>query len=112
MLASGVTHPLAFFGPCVCVGVGNGLTMPAANARVLSIHPNLAGTASGLAAALTVVGAGIIASLSGVVVSASNAGLMVLGVMLTSTLLSLVAAMCILLEERRHARSTPRVLSH
>ncbi|QSI32537.1 MFS transporter [Variovorax sp. RKNM96] len=92
----GMTHPLAFFGPCVCVGLGNGLSMPAANARVLSIRPGLAGTASGLAAALTVIGAGIVAFLSGLVVDASNAHFAVLGVMLVSSVLSLVAAVFIL----------------
>ncbi|MGQ3227217.1 MAG: MFS transporter, partial [Hydrogenophaga sp.] len=73
LLASGLTHPLAFFGPCVFVGLGNGLTMPAANARILSLRPHLAGTASGLAAAVTVIGAGIVAFLAGLVVNASNA---------------------------------------
>ncbi|HEU5297628.1 MAG TPA: MFS transporter, partial [Burkholderiaceae bacterium] len=64
----GVKHPLAFFGPCLAVGLGNGLTMPAANARVLSIRPGLAGTASGLAAGLTVIGAGAIAFVSGLLI--------------------------------------------
>jgi MFS transporter, DHA1 family, multidrug resistance protein len=66
------------------VGLGNGLTMPAANARVLSLRPGLVGTASGLAAALTVIGAGVIASSSGLVVNATNAAVAVLGVMLTA----------------------------
>ncbi|MGJ7501281.1 multidrug effflux MFS transporter [Variovorax sp. ZT5P49] len=99
LVACGLTHPLAFFGPCACVGLGNGLTMPAANARVLSIRPSLAGTASGLAAALTVIGAGIVAFLSGLVVNASNAHLAVLGVMLTSSALSFFAAVFILSAE-------------
>lgn len=98
-VASGVTHPLAFFGPCVFVGLGNGLTMPAANARVLSIRPGLAGTASGLAAAVTVMGAGIIAFFSGLVVNASNAHVAVLGVMLTASALSLVATVFIVRAE-------------
>lgn len=92
LVFAGVTHPLAFFGPCVSVGLGNGLTMPAANARVLSIHPGLAGTASGLAAALTLIGAGAVAFASGLVVDASNASVAVLGAMLTTSLLSLAAA--------------------
>jgi Bcr/CflA subfamily drug resistance transporter len=95
LAASGLAHPLAFFGPCVFVGLGNGLTMPVANARVLSLRPTLAGTASGLAAAVTVIGAGIIAFLSGLVVDESNARLDVLGIMLTTSLLSLVAALFI-----------------
>jgi hypothetical protein len=76
----------------VSIGLGNGLTMPAANARVLSLHPDLAGTASGLAAALTVIGAGIIAFSSGLVIDASNARVAVLGAMLTTSLLSLAVA--------------------
>ena len=95
LAASGVAHPLAFFGPCVFVGLGNGLTMPVANAQVLSLRPQLAGTASGLAAAVTVTGAGIIAFLSGLVVDASNARVAVLGVMLTTSTLSLAVALFI-----------------
>jgi hypothetical protein len=75
--------------------------MPAANARVLSIRPGLAGTASGLAAALTVIGAGIVAFLSGLVVNASNAHFAVLGAMLTSSVLSFFAAIFIVHAERR-----------
>jgi hypothetical protein len=100
LVVSGVTHPLAFFGPCVTVGLGNGLTMPAANARVLSVRSGLAGTASGLAAALTVIGAGVIAFSSGLVVNASNASVAVLSVMLTASLLSLAAAVFITQAEK------------
>lgn len=91
----GATHPLAFFGPCVCVGLGNGLTMPVANSRILSVRPDLAGTTAGLANALTVAGAGIVAFLSGLVVNASNAQFAVLSVMLVSSVLSLVVAMIV-----------------
>jgi len=100
---AGVTHPMTFFGPCICVGVGNGLTMPAANARVLSIRPDLAGTASGLATALTVTGAAGVAYLSGLVVDAANAHPAVLGVMFASSLLSLgaIAAVFSLEQPRR-----------
>lgn len=95
LAVSGAAHPLAFFGPCVALGLGNGLTMPAANARVLSIFPGLAGTASGLAAALTVAGAGLIAFVSGLLVDASNASVAVPATMLTAALLSLGAAIFI-----------------
>jgi predicted MFS family arabinose efflux permease len=100
LVVGGVIHPLAFFGPCVTVGLGNGLTMPAANARVLSVRSGLAGTASGLAAALTVIGAGVIAFSSGLVVNASNASVAVLSVMLTASLLSLAAAVFIAQAEK------------
>jgi DHA1 family bicyclomycin/chloramphenicol resistance-like MFS transporter len=94
-VAWGWMHPLAFFIPCVFVGLGNGLTMPVANAQVLSLYPGLTGTASGLAAAVTVSGAGVIAFLSGLVVNASNAHFAVLSGMLISAGLSLVICLFI-----------------
>lgn len=42
---------LSFFGPIFFVGLGNGLTMPNANAGIVSIRPKLAGSASGLGGA-------------------------------------------------------------
>ena len=100
LVGSGVAHPIAFFGPCVAVGLGNGLTMPSTNARVLSIRPGLAGTASGLAAALTVVGAGVIADLAGLVVNDSNASVAVPAAMLAASVLSLGAAVFIARAEK------------
>lgn len=101
LAAFGAAHPLAFFAPCVAVGLGNGLSMPTANAQVLSIRPGLAGTASGLASAFTVMGAGLVAFCAGWVVNAANARLAVPGAMLASSLLSLGAAVWIARAERR-----------
>jgi MFS transporter, DHA1 family, multidrug resistance protein len=91
----GAGHPVAFFLPCIAVGLGNGLSMPACNAQVLSISPGLAGTASGLASAFTVMGAGLVAYGAGLVVNAANARLAVPGAMLASSLVSLAAAVFI-----------------
>jgi MFS transporter, DHA1 family, multidrug resistance protein len=87
-----VPHPVAFFLPCIAVGLGNGLSMPACNAQVLSIRPGLAGTASGLASAFTVMGAGLFAYGAGLLINAENARLAVPGAMLASSMLSLAAA--------------------
>ena len=46
VFATGVSHPLALFGLTVFVGLGNGLTLPAANAGTMSVRPALAGTAA------------------------------------------------------------------
>jgi predicted membrane-bound dolichyl-phosphate-mannose-protein mannosyltransferase len=75
--------------------------MPAANASVLSLRPELAGTALGLAAALTVAGAGAFAFLFGLVVQPSNARFAVLGMMMASSVLSLVAATASLVLQKR-----------
>lgn len=101
LYVSGATHPLAFFGPCVCLGLGNGMTMPAANARVLFVLPGLAGAAAGLAATLTVAGASLIAFVSGLIVTASNAHYALLGAMLASSLLSFAFAIAAFALERR-----------
>lgn len=95
-----IRHPLAFFGPCACVGLGNGLTMPAANSQVLSMYAGLSGTALGLASAITAAGAGAIAFAAGLFIDASNARSIVLFAMLTTSLLSLGAATFIARVER------------
>lgn len=105
----GFAHPLAFFGPCVCVGLGNGLTMPAANSRVLSIHAGFAGTALGLASAMTAIGAGAIAFTAGLFVDESHPRNALLAAMSTTSLLSLGIAVFIARSERQQQciRSQP-----
>jgi len=50
----GVLHPLSLFGPMLLVGLGNGMTLPNANAGIVSVRPHLAGSASGLSGAITI----------------------------------------------------------
>ncbi|MCO5219925.1 MAG: MFS transporter [Thermomicrobiales bacterium] len=61
----GASHPLSFFLPCMSIGLGNGFTLPSANAVVLTIAGKSAGTALGLAAAITIGGAALLSSISG-----------------------------------------------
>lgn len=93
VLLAGAQHPLAFFGPCVALGLGNGLTLPAAQAHILSLFPARAGTAAGLAAAGAMVGAGGIAFASGALIDAHNASLAVPAIMFGVSLLSLFVAL-------------------
>jgi len=58
---AGVLHPLALFAPMLVVGIGNGFALPNCVAGCVSIRPDLAGTASGLAGAFQV-GSGALAS--------------------------------------------------
>ncbi len=89
----GITHVAAFFGPCVFIGLGNGLTMPGATAGALSIRTDLAGTAAGLTAALTLAGAAVVASTAGIFLSATDATNALFSVMLASATLGLMSAM-------------------
>ncbi|MGX7876341.1 MFS transporter [Mesorhizobium sp. ORM6] len=87
----GITHVLALFGPCVFIGVGNGLTMPAANSGALSVRPDLVGTAAGLAAAVRIGGGALIATIAGLFLARSIPALFAM--MLTSAALALLAAL-------------------
>lgn len=88
----GTTHVLAFFGPCMFIGIGNGLTMPAANTGVLSIRADLAGTAGGLASAMTIAGAALIASVAGLFLVEPGAIPVLFAMMLVSASFALLAA--------------------
>lgn len=57
--------PLTLFGPIMFVGLGNGLTLPSANAGVVSVRPHLAGSASGLGGALMIGGGAALSALTG-----------------------------------------------
>jgi MFS transporter, DHA1 family, multidrug resistance protein len=49
LLLGGAWTPLALFVPMMAAGLGNGFSVPNAQAGALSVHPLLAGTASGIA---------------------------------------------------------------
>jgi Bcr/CflA subfamily drug resistance transporter len=92
LFIAGVDHVMALFGPCMFVGVGNGLTMPSASSGALSERPELAGSAAGLAASITVGGGAALSSITGALLTESNAAYALLLIMLTSSLIALSAA--------------------
>lgn len=61
----GLEHPLAFFGSFFLVGVGNGLSLPNANAGIVSVRPQLAGSASGLGGTLMIGGGAALSAITG-----------------------------------------------
>ncbi|EFL90431.1 multidrug effflux MFS transporter [Ahrensia sp. R2A130] len=66
-------HPLYLFLPMVLVGIGNGMTLPNANAGAVSVRPELAGSASGLAGFFQLAGGAALAALSGSLITIENA---------------------------------------
>ena len=89
---AGVHHVLALFGPCLFVGLANGLSMPSASSGAISVRPHLTGSAAGLAGAIGVSGGAIMSSITGAVLPEENATGVLLLVMLASATLALVAA--------------------
>jgi fucose permease len=93
LYVAGVDHVMALFGPCMFVGVSNGLTMPSANAGAVSVRPNLTGSAAGLAGAISVAGGATMSAIAGAVLTAENAHYALLLVMLISAAIALAAAL-------------------
>ncbi len=82
---------IVLFAAAAATAFGNGLTLPNANAGMVSVNPHLAGSASGLGGALQVtVGAGM-ALLAGAVIAGASTPLPLFYVMLASVVLGLVA---------------------
>ncbi len=108
LFASGVNHVEALFGSLVLVGLGNGLTMPSCNAGILSVRPNLAGSAAGLAGALTISGGALLTTATGLAVTEENGAYGLLASMLTCTVVSLIATLYVYGVDRKESRETAR----
>lgn len=109
LFALGFDGVYAFFGPCMLVGFGNGLSTPSANAGALSVRPRLAGSAAGLAGALMVSGGAAIASLAGALVTLAGpegGAPALLGLMLAASVMGLLATFYV---RRIDAREGPPV---
>ena len=94
-------HPLIFFPVVGAMALGNGITLPNANAGMLSVRPHLAGSASGLGGTLMIGGGAVLAAITGPLLTESAGHYVLLEVMAVSSALSVL---CILLVIRRAKR--------
>ncbi|MCA0257850.1 MAG: multidrug effflux MFS transporter [Proteobacteria bacterium] len=91
MAMAGHFTALSFFGSMVLMGLGNGVALPSANAGMVSVRPDLAGSASGLGGALTL-GLGAILSVIAASIMTEETGAMpLLIVMFTCALIAMVS---------------------
>ncbi|WP_252731401.1 MFS transporter [Lentibacter algarum] len=93
VLALGWFNPYVLFGGAIFVGLGNGLTLPSANAGVMSVNPRLAGSASGLSGALTVLGGAVATALTGALAGGPSGAYVLLGFMSLTSFVGLIAAL-------------------
>jgi MFS transporter, DHA1 family, multidrug resistance protein len=89
LFAAGLASPLSFFGSITFVGVGNGLSLPSANAGIVSVRPHLAGSASGLGGALMIGGGAALSFVAGALLGPTTGAWPLLVIML------LCSALCI-----------------
>ncbi|WP_417425030.1 multidrug effflux MFS transporter [Hoeflea sp.] len=109
LFLAGLWHPFSFFGPILLVGLGNGITLPSANAGIVSVRPQLAGSASGMGGAMIIGGGAAMASLAGAILSAETGPYPLILVMLVSSIFGIFAALYVLKVERSVAAAAPAV---
>lgn len=95
--------PLSFFGLMTCVGLGNGLVVPNATAGLLSVRPELAGTASGLGGAIMIGGGGALSALAGALLGEGTGAFPLLYIMLGTALAAVASILVVYRRERRMA---------
>lgn len=89
MALAGWQSPLIFFAFCSALGLGNGLVMPNTMAGMLSVRPELAGSASGIGGAVQVGGGALLATLAGFLLEGSPSALPLQAIMALSALAAL-----------------------
>ncbi|KXG86723.1 multidrug effflux MFS transporter [Agrobacterium bohemicum] len=98
----GLSSHYEFFLPLALIGIGNGVTLPSANAGMVNVQPHLAGSASGLGGALTIGGGAGLAVLASSLLSKEAGTTPLLLVMLLNAILALAASIYTGGQERRH----------
>ncbi len=96
LFEAGILHPLSLFGPMFLVGVGNGLTLPSANAGMISVRPKLAGSASGLGGAIMIGGGAALSALTGVILSEKSGALPLFLLMLAVSILAVLTSLYVI----------------
>jgi DHA1 family bicyclomycin/chloramphenicol resistance-like MFS transporter len=98
---AGLSGPVVFFGLTVFMGLGNGICLPNANAGMLSVRPELAGTASGLGGAILIGGGAALAALAGALLGPGATEMPLILLMLASSVASVVAILFVIRRARQ-----------
>jgi DHA1 family bicyclomycin/chloramphenicol resistance-like MFS transporter len=97
---AGLSGPVVFFGLTVFMGLGNGICLPNANAGMLSVRPELAGTASGLGGAILIGGGAALAAVAGLLLPPGATEMPLILLMLASSAASVVAILLVIRRAR------------
>jgi DHA1 family bicyclomycin/chloramphenicol resistance-like MFS transporter len=97
---AGLSGPIVFFALTVPMGIGNGLALPNANAGILSVRPELAGTASGLGGAIMIGGGAGLAALAGWLLGPGSSEMPLILLMLISSVGSVVSILLVIRRAR------------
>ncbi|MEM9732999.1 MAG: multidrug effflux MFS transporter [Pseudomonadota bacterium] len=86
LMASFTPQAGYLFYPMLLVGLGNGMVLPNANAGAVSVRPELAGSASGIAGFIQIGGGAALASLAGSLITVENQAMPLYVIMFLSSL--------------------------
>lgn len=100
MLAGGHA-PLIFFGAVGLLGIANGLVLPGANAGMMSVRADLAGSASGLGSALNIGGGAALSAVAGSLLTPETGAEVLLAIMLASSVMTLAAILWVRARKRQ-----------
>ncbi|MEM7546743.1 MAG: multidrug effflux MFS transporter [Pseudomonadota bacterium] len=92
--------PLAVFGFCIFIGLGNGMTMPSATTGLLSVRPELAGSASGLGAAMMIGGGAALSAVAGAILNPTSGAAPLLILMFASAVCSVLSTIYVIRRAR------------
>jgi DHA1 family bicyclomycin/chloramphenicol resistance-like MFS transporter len=98
---AGLSGPTTFFGLTIFMGLGNGICLPNANAGMLSVRPDLAGTASGLGGAILIGGGAGLAAFAGVLLGPGSSEMPLILLMLASSVASVIAILFVIRRARQ-----------
>ena len=93
-----------FFGFMAVIGLGNGMVLPNANAGMLGVRPQLAGTASGLGGAIMIGGGALVSGYTGTLLGPSSGPMPLLWVMFASAVLSMLSILWAIRRDRQIER--------
>jgi len=93
---SGMMTAAGFFGLTLIMGLGNGITLPNANAGILSVRPELAGSAAGLGGAIMIGGGAALAALATAILPEGATERPLVWLMLASSVASVVAILWVI----------------
>ena len=96
-----LSGPVTFFGLTIFMGLGNGICLPNANAGMLSVRPELAGTASGLGGAIQIGGGAALAAIAGVLLHPGATEMPLVLLMLGSSCVSVAATLFVVQRARQ-----------
>jgi len=97
----GLGNAVTFFAFMSTVGLGNGMTLPNASAGMLSVRPDLAGSASGLGGAILIGGGAGLSAFSGSQLSVDTGVYPLLKIMIASSVLAILAILYVMRRERQ-----------